>query len=291
MEDMMTVSDVTKERLQQLGRRAASIYRAGTETMSDAVVSVLDKEAGLSAEHVKRVIEFANNDAYRDEYDSMDGQHRIVNLEGGPASPGVVLRELEMTDSAPDLVKSASRAESIRPFIPGEEELENFFDREKTAHEDRPLPQSRPNGELIDLRFQLQAARSDLMTKLSSVEGIYDDASDNMYKLVKQAVLNGTSPAVVSRVYQRVSPSPSFTKLALKYIANRMEPEGIPAVVSTKEMIKKASESTLNTHNPIVTSFLDFVKVAEERFSLLNGIGEIDFNLDRVNKALFKAMK
>ena len=94
MEGMMVATEVPKERLQDLGREAASFYGNRRGSMTDAVITVLEKEAGLTPEHVKRVVEIANNEAYRDEFDVMDGEHRIVNLPGGPASPGVVLREL-----------------------------------------------------------------------------------------------------------------------------------------------------------------------------------------------------
>lgn len=290
MEGTMS-SDVSKEHLQSLGREAASLFSSGRESMTDAVVSVLDKEASLTPEHVKRVVEIANNEAYRDEFDVMDGEHRIVNITGGPASPGVVLRELEMSDSAPALVKSAASASSLRAFIPGEEEFEDYFDKEKTAHEGNELPRSRPHGELIDLRGKLTAAKSDFMSKLSSAELRYESAASEMYDFVKQAVLGGTSPAVVSRIWQRVSPDPMFTKLALRYVSTRMDPEGIPAVATSNEHIKQASEGTLNVHNPIVQSFLTFAKVAEDRARFLHGIHEIDGQLKRVNRALHEAMK
>lgn len=290
MEGMMAATEVSKEHLQQLGREAASLYGDRKGTMTDAVISVLEKEAGLTPEHVKRVVEIANNEAYRDEFDMMDGEHRIVNLDGGPASPGVVLRELEMADSAPALVKSAARAAALRAFVPGEEEYEDFFDKEKTAHEEA-LPLSRPHGELIDFRGQLQAARSHMMSKLSSAEITYDRVAGEMYNLVKQAVLTGTSPAEVSVVFQRVSPSPVFTKLALRHIANTMQREDIPAVNASREKIKQASERTLNAHHPLVESFASFTKVAEERASLIKGINEIDAQLKRVNRALHEAMR
>lgn len=291
MEGTMAAMEVSKEHLQQLGREAASIYSDRKGTMTDAVVSVLEKEAGLTPEHVKRVVEIANNEAYRDEFDLMDGEHRVVNIEGGPAQPGTVLRELEMADSAPALVKSAARATALRAFIPGEDEFEGAFDLSKTAHEEQPLPASRPNGQLIDIRGQLDAAKGVLMSKLSSAEINYDRVGREMYSLVKQAVMNGTSPAEVSVIFQRVSPSPMFTKLALRYISSKMEPEGVPAVVVPNSKVKQAAERTLNVHHPLVKSFSAFAKVAQERAHLISGIQEIDSQLKRVNRALHEAMR
>lgn len=282
--------EVSKEHLQDLGKQAALSHARSGHPMTEAVVSVLQKEAGLTPEHVKRVVEFANNEAYQDVYRAMDGEHRVVNIDGGPASPGQVLRELEMSDSAPALVKSAARAESLRAFVPGEDEFENYFSKEKTAQEER-LQESRPNSQLIHLREKLAAAKSHFMSQLSNVELGYEAAASEMYDMVKQAVLGGTSPAEVSVIYQRVSPSPVFTKLALRTIAQRMEPESIPAVVTSREMMKQASEGVINPSHPMVRSFLSFAKIAEQRVELLRCIDEVSTELGRVNRALHEAMR
>lgn len=284
----MMGTEVSKEHLQDLGKQAASIHAKSGRPMTDAVVSVLHKEAGLGAEHVKRVVEFANNEAYLDQFNAMDGEHRVVNIENGPASPGQVLRELEMSDSAPALVKSASRADALRAFIPGEDEFGSAFDKVKTAGVN--LPDSRPNTQLIHLREKLAAAKSYFVSQLSSAELGYDSAASNMYDMVKQAVLGGTSPAEISVLYQRVSPSPVLTKLALRTIAERMEPECIPAVTTTKEKIKEASERAINPSHPLVRSFLEFAKVAEERIVTLSRVEEVNTELKRVNQALHGAM-
>lgn len=290
MEGTMIDSGVSKEHLQTLGREAASMYSAHKGTMTDAVISVLHKEAGLSSEHVKRVIEVANNEAYRDEFDMMDGDHRIVNIDGGPADPGRVLRELEMSDNAPALVKSAARAESLRPFIPGEDEFEGYFDQSKIAHE-VPLPEAHPHSQLIDLRAKLASVKEHMTSSLSAAEVDFDDAANIMYGKVKIAVLGGMSPAEVSVMYQRVSPNPVFTKLALRLISNKMDTEDIPAVPIVQGNIKQASSRMINKKHPIINTFLEFTKTASRRVELLEGLDEVEVQLKRVNKALHEAMR
>lgn len=281
--------EVSKEYLQDLGKQAAMLHSRSGRPMTDSVVSVLHKEAGLEPEHVKRVVEFANNEAYLNRFNAMDGEHRVVNIENGPASPGQVLRELEMSDSAPAIVKSASRAEALRSFIPGEDELEYSSAKIKTASE--PLAESRPNSQLIALREKLAGARSHFVSELSSAQIEYDQAASRMYDMVKQAVLGGTSPAEISVIYQRVSPSPILTKLALRTIADRMRPEAIPAVTTTREKIKEASERAINPSHPLVRTFMDFAKLAERRIGAINCIEEVDAQLHRVNRALYEAMR
>lgn len=282
---------VSDERLRALGKEASDLYHARRASMTDAVIAVLQKEAGISSEHVKRIVGYANNDAYRRTFEDMRGDHRIVNLEGGPADPGPILRELDMTDSAPMIVKSASNAEAIRPFIPGEDEFEGFFDREKTASAAEELPAARPHGELIDLRDNLLTVRSVLRSKLASAELEYDDAANQMYNEVKQQVLNGTSPAEVSVIYQRVAPSPEFTKIALRVIQERMEPEQIPAVPMSREKVKEAASRLINEDHPIAATFLSFSKTAATRLVTLGQLDEVDTQLKRVNVALKEVMQ
>ena len=81
------------EELEVLGKCAAQKYVEGAcGNLSDAVVETV-KHAGLSPEQVKRVVEFANTDAYLTEH-RKEGEAKYVTFEGGPADPAEVLRDL-----------------------------------------------------------------------------------------------------------------------------------------------------------------------------------------------------
>ena len=81
------------EELEVLGKYAAKKYIEGAcGNLSDAVVETV-KHAGLSPEQVKRVVEFANTDAYLTEH-RKEGEAKYVTFEGGPADPAEVLRDL-----------------------------------------------------------------------------------------------------------------------------------------------------------------------------------------------------
>lgn len=79
--------------LEVLGKHASHKFLSGEcRTLNEAVVSTV-KRAGLSPEQVRRVIEFANNDAFLSEH-RKEGASKYVEFYGGPASPGEVLRDL-----------------------------------------------------------------------------------------------------------------------------------------------------------------------------------------------------
>jgi hypothetical protein len=84
----------TGEELEVLGKCASKRYVDGqSETLSDAVVETV-KHAGLSPEQVRRVIEFANTNAYLTEFNKEGSSHKYIEFHGGPADPADVLRDL-----------------------------------------------------------------------------------------------------------------------------------------------------------------------------------------------------
>lgn len=104
---------VSGEHLEVLGKQAASKWATGEHpTLADAVLEQV-KEAGLSPEQVKRVVEFANTDAYLTEFKKEGANHRFVDFgRSGPADPAEVLKSL-------NLGAGARRAGSHRALSPG----------------------------------------------------------------------------------------------------------------------------------------------------------------------------
>lgn len=85
---------ISGEELEVMGKKAASRYLCGDCcTLNDAVVETV-KQAGLSPEQVKRVIEFANTNAYIEQFNKLGSDHKYVEFHGGPADPSVILKDL-----------------------------------------------------------------------------------------------------------------------------------------------------------------------------------------------------
>ena len=85
---------VSGEELETLGRQAASAWRRGEhKSLSDSVVETV-KQAHLSPEQVRRVVEFTNQSAYVEEFRESKEAHRVVDFPGGPADPSAVIMDL-----------------------------------------------------------------------------------------------------------------------------------------------------------------------------------------------------
>jgi len=82
------------EYLEVLGKRAAARWSSGDhKTLTDAVTETV-KQAQLSPEQVKRVVEFANTDAYLTEFKKEGGEHHVIDFHGGPADASEILKDL-----------------------------------------------------------------------------------------------------------------------------------------------------------------------------------------------------
>ena len=123
---------VTGEELETYGKYAATLYSRGRyPTLGESVVQTV-KTASLSPEQVKRVVEFANTAAYLEEFHKEGQQHRYIELAGGPADPGVVLRDLNdggsptVVDrnerdylSPPPSISESTRWQRMRGYVSG----------------------------------------------------------------------------------------------------------------------------------------------------------------------------
>lgn len=265
---------VDPERLQLLGKQASVRYVEGGGSLTDAVADVLRDEGGLNQEHVKRVVENANNYAFESMFQKQAGSHRVINFEGGPADPATVMRELGVM-SEPIKEKTAARRAVVHRserFVPGMEGLEDAFSRslEKSASASvGSYPYENPHRELFELRETVGRAKEELLTKMGSLNIAYEDAANRLYKEARQVVLNGHSPAVVSRVISAISPHSNFTKLALKKISEAFDADH-PAV-----MDKTKTAGMINMNHPMCVAFHDFVKVASDHFRVAAAVDNL----------------
>lgn len=263
---------VDPERLQLLGKQASARYADCGGSLTDAVADVLRDEEGLSQEHVKRVVENANNYAFEALFQKQAGDHRVINFDGGPADPGEVLRELGAAGE-PVREKIAARRAVVRRserFVPGIEGLEDAFTgMSKTASAVPDYPHVNPHRELFDLKEKVAAAKDHLLSRVPSLNVEFEESFDRLYKEARQVVLDGHSPATVSRVLVAVSPHPNFTKLALRKISERFDSD-MPAIVE-----KTKTAGLINTNHPLCTSFHDFTKVAAAYFTTISAIEDL----------------
>lgn len=285
---------IPAEKLRLLGKQAAALHLRSGTPMSEAVYSVLGTENGLGPEHVRRVVEFANNDAFQGKFDQENGDHRVINFDGGPADPAEVLKELNM-GATPTAVRAPATFGDLfdeDDFVPGSDGAGDLFDTEKEASAAFDMPSANPYGDLVRLRDHLSTARQGVLSQLTFAELNYEATADRLYKEAKQLVMSGQSPAEVSLAITAASGEHRvMVKEALAHISSMMEREDIRMPIVPKPISKFASNRVVNLKHPLLTAFHDFSKAASERYNLAEQVETFGTQLTRVNRALMEVMR
>jgi hypothetical protein len=267
------------EYLEVLGKKASADWGSGQyKTLTEAVTGTV-KQAQLSPEQVKRVVEFANTDAYLKEFKKEGSTHRVVEFDGGPADASEILRDLN--DGGGGSVFDRGTGDYSSPpkemkvaSVKAEEELEGLFLKEagvKTGGVEEGLPYENPHGEVIYLKDKLASAADQLNSQLSGLEIMYADLGDRLYHQVKQAALSGVSLGDVMQAWQTVAPTEEYIKVAFHLITPRLLRDGVFYRVEemTASVDKTAGVHVVNTEHPLVSEFEEFCtvlyKLAETR--------------------------
>ncbi len=261
------------EYLEVLGKRAAARYGNGDcASLTDAVVRTV-KEAQLSPEQVKRVVEFTNTAAYLTDF-KKEGMHHIIDFVGGPADAAAVIQDLNdggggsvfdrgtLDYKTPPSVKIASAED-------GDSFLKQAFD---VTDEAPPVPYAEPLAEAIELKDKLASAKEHLHSQLSGLEVMFADVGDRLYHQVKQASLGGTSLGQVASAWNVLERGDDYIKAAFALITPRLLTDEVFHSVDemSSSVDKLASDTSLvNEEHPLIVNFQDFCdilhKLAETR--------------------------
>jgi len=257
----------TGEELEVLGKMASSKWLGGrAKTLNDAVVETV-KHAGLAPEHVKRVCEFANTDAFLKEFKKESGVgHHVVDFQGGPADPSEVLKDLN--DGGGGSVYDPGTSDYHMP--PSEKRASASLREEavlaQTFGFDYGIPLEDPLSDVTDLRDKLAGAYEHLSSQLSGLEIMYEDTAEILYQTVKQAALHGSSLGDIAQVLEVGAPDAKFLKIAFEQMTPRLLKEGVyrdiqEALVS---MDKTASRVVVNRQHPLVTAISEFAQCLDK---------------------------
>ncbi len=280
---------ISGEELEVMGKKAASRYLCGECTsLNDAVIETV-KQAGLSPEQVKRVIEFTNQNAYVGCFNKLGSDHKYVEFHGGPADPAAILKDLNDGGGGPVfdrgladysrepmeksssvlLAQNRSRMgleKTASASSPAEEAFEAMF-----QVQERPLPYAEPWNDIIEMREKLADGKEQLTSEINSLEVDYIDVSDGLYGLVKQAALAETPLGHIIQAWGSVVPGPDFVKVAFSIIGPRLVEEHIFDYNEMGKSMEKTAgvSAVVDTGHPLVEVFQHFcdtlIKLAATR--------------------------
>jgi hypothetical protein len=255
-----------------MGKKAAADWqRAVYPTLTESVIATV-KEAQLSPEQVKRVVEFANTSAFLQEFRKEGAAHRVIEFAGGPADYSEILKDLNdggggsvFDRGTGDYNAPPSHHVHTKHASADDDAMlrEMFGVKESSAEE----PFANPYGPIIDLRDKLAGAASHLLSEISGLEVAYADLGDAVYHQVKQAALEGVPLGQVMQAWETVAPTEEYIKVAFTLMTPRLLRDG---VFSSTDLLlssfdKVASNGSLvNQEHPLVVTFGDFCSVLEK---------------------------
>jgi hypothetical protein len=283
---------VSGEHLEVLGKKAAADWAQGEYgTLTEAVVSIV-KHAGLSPEQVRRVVEFANTDAYLKEF-RKEGSHKVVDFgKGGPADPSDVLKDLndggggtvfDRGTSDYDQPPTGTKTASARV----EEELFGLL----RATGPTEYPEANPYGDVMDLRDKLAGISDTFNSQINSLEVLYGDVSGEVYRQVKQAALGGYTLGEVLQAVQGVTPSADHVKVAFAFMGPKLLEDGVCSSLTElgASLEKTGSVRAVNQHHPLVASFVEYCTVLDKLAEIRAARDEVHVALEQTTSFLKRA--
>lgn len=254
--------------LEAFGKQAAGRYLSGeSKNLNDAIVSTV-KTAGLSPEQVRRVVEFANTEAYLKEFNKEGASHKVVNFVGGPASPSEVLKDLndggggtvfdrgdgDYSMPPPNMYKAASTNADRFGF-------EDPMLKQAFAVEEDRLPFASPMEDAMDAKDKLASLHNEVQAELTVEESRYFDICDVLFSTTKQAALEGMSLGHIVAAWGSVTEDATFIKAAFQVLSPRLlENEVFSSKEAMADSLTKTAgvTSIVNVEHPIMKVYVDF---------------------------------
>lgn len=280
------MSKHSAEHLEVLGKNASAKYRAGqASTLTEAVIDIV-KTAGLLPEQVKRVVEYANTDAFLTEF-RKEGSHKVVELPGGPASPFAVLQSLNQPAAAYEYDRGTSDYDQPpTEKRAADQELDRSLREGFLVDAPPEYPYANPYGEAYALQQKLASEEATMTGQLTMLEGAFHDMLERLYHNVKQASLDAVPLGDVVQAWATVpGAEPEHMKLAFSFLSPQLLEErvfrGADAIGASLE--KFASGRLVNPEHPLVTDFGEFCEVVSKMASIRAAREEISSGLGQIN--------
>lgn len=223
-------SGVSAEVLEMLGRKAAMKFLGEQVPLTQAVSDLVSEHPELGNEHIKRVVEFANNVAFQELFSKSEDK----NVHFDVADPGEVIRDLKDGGSPAHDGKTLDRSKDYSG--PPTMEKDQFADPESgmqhlqnMSGQDGRMGQGEPIAKVASIREKLAGTTKKTRTKEKDSCGDLDKMADwRLAGLEDDFVaqfLKEASPAAFEQLnqHEHANPIENVYDLRVKLAAARTE--------------------------------------------------------------------
>ncbi len=275
-------SNVAPETLEMLGRQASQMFQSQGVPLNRAIQQVLANHPELGNEHIKRIVEFANTVTFQEMFQA--SQDKNIHFE--VADPGVVLRDLKDGGSPGHDGKTlldyktppgqqqnndldAALTQQFTGQASGEQELAKVASVNHELH-------ANPVEDAYDTQVRLQATREKLASSYETMQGLLNDAREDLYQEVKKQVLDpdGAGLGGVVSALEKVAEA-DMLEVILPPITQRLIDEGC-RVSSLETSMRKMAGQVPNLNHPLFVAMDALFKVAGEMVTCGKAIDDID---------------
>ena len=246
--------------------------------MTEAVLQSVRDEDDLGAEHIRRIVTFANNETFQCMFRKEAGDHRVVNFE--LADPSDVLKELNM-GATPTPVAVSDHSPNLASYVPGSDSAGDPFAPSKTA---AAADVVNPLNELWRTRQRVDGMLKHAQSEYQGVSIRYSEVATRLCKEARSVVLEGGSSADISAAISYHSKSADMAKLALGLIQQSLESGDVKP--QAEPILSKSASAVPHPQHPLVRSFTEFSKVAMDRFRYAAVIDELSPELTKLDAAV-----
>lgn len=250
--------NVSPEKLKELGNQAAKKYLDKGVNLTSAVISVLSG-SDYTKEHIRRVCEFANENAFLSEFHK-GGDIRNVTFNGGPADPAAVIPELMDGAGTPPLEEATMKVGQIKW-------RNSKADKIKTATAEQV---ERPD----ELHEKLHKAASYLQDKCNQYDLEYDVICDTLAHDVKLTRDKGVDDNSIAFAIKTASQNEYMANLALHEIKQRL------VQFDPNSCEKIAARLSLNKEHSLCEHAAAFSKIAYATLTYKEALREAKGNYD-----------
>lgn len=309
-QDLLTQSprsQVSPELLEMLGTQAATMFTEKGVSLNDGIVQILGEHPELGNEHIRRVIEFANNKAFQ----TMFEQGADKNVHFPVADPGVILRDAKDGGSpafnGQTLDEGGKKDYFSAPPKPdqGDAELAQLFPGQpqstqmpmskvasaEEVFEDPHAVHANPVDDVYDAHVQMSATRDELATRNDAAEIEVKLASEDLLAAIKHEVLShdGSGLPGVMAALEHVGGREKVAEI-LPGMIQQMIDGGVSPEVLDRSMTKTAG-AVVNPRHPLVLAWSGLTKAAEQRRVLETALRDADLALAESSRFLRDAAR
>lgn len=291
---------VSPEMLEVLGNKAAQLFIQNGVPLNDAIKQVVAEDSNLGDEHLRRIIEFANNQAFQQLFENSEDK----NIHFDVADPAVIIRDLRdggspahdgkplgiggKSDYQTPPTKPANgqddMAQLSQLFAPqplGTATGNTQIQKMAGVETETVFNHANPIDDVYDLNIKLRSARSHLTGVNEEHDGVLKVAQEEFYSTVKHEILSddGAGLGGVAAALSKVA-SVEEVKEVFSPVVNRLLHEGIDSEFLFTSLTKHAGK-VLNLEHPLITSWTGMQKAAGVKKITEKGLADIDKEIEK----------